>query len=1640
MDNSSSEARPPIAAEDNEDGAEWLLRVLQQVQLEQFYVRIRDHLQISRISHFEYVAPEDLEKIGMAKPAARRLLDVIKRKRRKAMVSKLLPANLGKFNIGTGTANGRSKKAQSGASSTSGGSLSLTCLIQHQDIALQGKLGDGSFGVVRRGEWTTPSGRILPIAAKVLKQDTLTQPGVFEDFVKEVQSMHVLDHENLIRLYGIVLTQPMMMIVELAPLGSLIDYLHKQCAHVPINVIWEFAIQIAKGMAYLESKRFIHRDLACRNVLLASIDKVKIGDFGLMRALPQENDCYVMTERKKVPFPWCAPESLKSRQFSHASDTWMFGVTLWEMFSFGEEPWIGLNGSQILKKIDREGERLHQPDACPNDIYQILIQCWAKIPTDRPTFDALKDFLMETAPPVVKAVQSFTEENKLAIDVGDTIIVIDGKPEHFWWRGQNQRTFDIGDFPRKTVLNVAGKKAKDISKPIKNSFIHTGHGSHNGKTWGSPAQIDDVYLRNPMTPPDLAGNAHANGSSPYDNTPNVSRLQTRIMRSPPKVASPKPTPQKDLNSFSMKETNVSLFKQNQERTMDGAPKHRKEDSLIDLSEDRTYMKQSQPEPDRNIPCGNQFPQYMNQAEIQSGSRQLQQLEANTHQRFPSESSILDEPIDVPQEVDSDFDDRTYENYPSSNCTYADQSISLAGRNQPSNIPTSTTLDHDLESQICPIANSSAIDTRLDTNMAGGNVYGNNLSVVENTDENTAHDSSFDSLPPGSKYHMPPIEEDYNSNEDILNVSRVQPMGNTQLRTSNSPDPFDTSGIVIPSAEEPNFNYDSNGGNMEVTHQNSTQRSADIHLAIASTSLVDNSTSSANMPIQNAANDIVEKLEKMKSTNDSNNFQSILENKAKDDDWNTSLNSSQQSCQPSIISQLLASSSTSVSNNVFPYSSGFKHIPQRSEIVTSMQDHTQLALPSHFDSMHRRAVSTLSDTDNLLPTLTSPLSPPAFNPADIILGSNEAIAGLESPAMSMTLPTTSWATLKQPQYMPPTSRTSTNLDISRQERAPSSEREKTDQAFNWLQNTMSSLKIGEKDKKGPPLSAGVKSQEIHRNATVFQFPAPLPSGKKNEREDKYRYATTHDKVQTEAASSFLPHQPQPNTGYSTVTSLHDSIGSASNASFNNEAIYTSISRPRPSKTTTDASPSRAQISQRNMLQPSLEGTLASTRPNVDSVYSHEGPSNKTQGNVTTLMTQSYPSPSFSQGNVLQPHSTNNSSDMSSFSQLLFPNNQSATTQSSVNEILKPEKVSASSHKQSTNNEVIEGYEKSNAIDKNLLAELEKNLGLAEVNANLMPPSPLPASCTAKSQPAQSSNSGDQHMFSSAMNSHKTNSIPVLQPPPQSNNKRSDHRRFTTSISKASPPIMHESHKTPSNTQFVTLSHLHDYKERSKSLSRKIKSSEHQHLRQSIIDQSSGLRVALPPHVSETSSSTTPVHYDSCDVLSTNKKTTAHVKPFERTREGVGAVETTQVNPVMGSPFNRHPGGMGDVASVARNSSWRTLNFNMTGSRSRGGPVSQASTASAAVVSAAAHEIRTATEARHYQTLYNEDITPTGSPWPSTSVEDDLLVNQRRQWAEIERLRNSRSFLPPSGASRPANHLEINKLAQVSNNQNYIKIKP
>lgn len=146
---------------DSVTDTEWLEDLLKEVQLEQFLERIRDDLQVSRLAHFDYVQPEDLERCGLGKPAIRRLMEAVRKKKahqwRKNILSKLIGG--GKQPSSKKSSNNSNKEQQN---------TQLTCLIHEKDITLSNKLGDGSFGVVRRGEWlTAPNGKTLPVAVKV---------------------------------------------------------------------------------------------------------------------------------------------------------------------------------------------------------------------------------------------------------------------------------------------------------------------------------------------------------------------------------------------------------------------------------------------------------------------------------------------------------------------------------------------------------------------------------------------------------------------------------------------------------------------------------------------------------------------------------------------------------------------------------------------------------------------------------------------------------------------------------------------------------------------------------------------------------------------------------------------------------------------------------------------------------------------------------------------------------------------------------------------------------------------------------------------------------------------------------------------------------------------------------------------------------------------------------------------------------------------------------------------------------------------------------------------------------------------------------------------------------------------------------
>ena len=143
-------------------------------------------------------------------------------------------------------------------------------------------------------------------------------------------------------------------------------------------------------MNYLESQHFVHRDLAARNILLASKNQAKISDFGLSKAL-NSNDYYQASQGGKWPIKWYAPESFNFGTFSHASDFWSFGVTLWEMFSFGSPPYGEMKGVDVIKLVEM-GERLPKPELCADNVFAIMENCWNYHPKDRPTFRHLTEF------------------------------------------------------------------------------------------------------------------------------------------------------------------------------------------------------------------------------------------------------------------------------------------------------------------------------------------------------------------------------------------------------------------------------------------------------------------------------------------------------------------------------------------------------------------------------------------------------------------------------------------------------------------------------------------------------------------------------------------------------------------------------------------------------------------------------------------------------------------------------------------------------------------------------------------------------------------------------------------------------------------------------------------------------------------------------------------------------------------------------------------------------------------------------------------------------------------------------------------------------------------------------------------------
>ncbi|XP_061593561.1 tyrosine-protein kinase RYK isoform X2 [Cololabis saira] len=274
--------------------------------------------------------------------------------------------------------------------------------ISRERVTLRDVLHEGTFGRIFHG-------------VLLDEKDPSKEKQVFvktvKDHASEVQvtmmltescKLRGLHHRNLLPISHVCVEdgeKPMVLLPFMA-WGNLKLFL-RQCklaeANNPQAISQQdlvyMAIQIACGMSYLARREVIHKDLAARNCVIDDNMQVKITDNALSRDLfPMDYHC--LGDNENRPVRWMALESLLNNDFSSASDVWAFGVTLWELMTLGQTPYVDIDPFEMSAYL-KDGYRIAQPINCPDELFAVMACCWALDPEERPKFQQLVQCLTE---------------------------------------------------------------------------------------------------------------------------------------------------------------------------------------------------------------------------------------------------------------------------------------------------------------------------------------------------------------------------------------------------------------------------------------------------------------------------------------------------------------------------------------------------------------------------------------------------------------------------------------------------------------------------------------------------------------------------------------------------------------------------------------------------------------------------------------------------------------------------------------------------------------------------------------------------------------------------------------------------------------------------------------------------------------------------------------------------------------------------------------------------------------------------------------------------------------------------------------------------------------------------------------------
>ncbi|XP_022890726.1 CBL-interacting serine/threonine-protein kinase 3-like [Olea europaea var. sylvestris] len=343
-------------------------------------------------------------------------------------------------------------------------------------------IGEGTFAKVK---FARNSETQQPVALKILDKAKILKHKIAEQIKREVATMKLIKHPNVVRLYEVMASKTKIFIVlEFVTGGELFDKIVNH-GRMREDEARKYFQQLINAVDYCHSRGVYHRDLKPENLLLDASGNLKISDFGLSALSQQVKDDGLLHTTCGTP-NYVAPEVLNDHGYDGATaDLWSCGVILFVLLAgylpfddsnlmnlynkissaeFTYPPWISFNARKLITQI------LNPNPTTRITIPEILEDEWFKKDYKPPVFDEKEDANLDDVEAVFKGSEEYLvtekkEEQPATMNAFELISMSKGLNLGNLFEGEQEFKRETR-FTSRSPANEIINKIEEAAKPL----------------------------------------------------------------------------------------------------------------------------------------------------------------------------------------------------------------------------------------------------------------------------------------------------------------------------------------------------------------------------------------------------------------------------------------------------------------------------------------------------------------------------------------------------------------------------------------------------------------------------------------------------------------------------------------------------------------------------------------------------------------------------------------------------------------------------------------------------------------------------------------------------------------------------------------------------------------------------------------------------------------------------------------------------------------------------------------------------------------------------------------------------------------------------------------------------------------------